>query len=104
MNDSLLFEELGRTQTVKDVEAAYKAIFEAKRQFAVRMKHARQDKEKQVAELATFLDDLQQITGLPLESPIFKQIASMTIARRLARRKTTERSSYPEDSSLTEDT
>ena len=88
MNDgSLLLEELGRTQTVKDARAAYKAIFEAKRQHAVRMRNARHDKEKQQAELECFLDDLRHITGLPFNSPLFLQIALLTIDKRLARRK-----------------
>jgi hypothetical protein len=86
MNNSLLFEELGRTQTVKDVEAAYKQIFEAKRQFNVRLKHARENKQKVQAEMECFLDDLQQITGLELDSPLFIKIACMTIAKRLQRR------------------
>jgi hypothetical protein len=86
MNDSLLFEELGRTQTVKDVEAAYKQIFEAKRQFNVRLKHARQNKQKMQAEMETFLDDLQHITGLELDSPLFIKLAVMTIEKRLQRR------------------
>ena len=87
MNDSRLVEELGKTQTVKDVQAAYEAIFEAKRQLAVRMKHARQDREKLNAEIETFLDDLKDITGLPMESPLFTTIARLIIAKRLARRK-----------------
>jgi hypothetical protein len=97
MNDSRLFEELGRTQTVKDAQAAYKAIFEANRQFVVKMKHARQNNQKVQAEIETFLDDLKDITGLPLDSPLFAQIASMTIARRLARRNL-QQSNLAEDS------
>ena len=64
MSDSLLLEELGHTQTVKDVQAAYRAVFEATRQLKVRMKHARESREKQQAEVECFLDDLRQITGL----------------------------------------
>jgi hypothetical protein len=86
MNDSHLLEELGRTQTVKDVQAAYNQIFEAKRQFSARMRHARQNKERQQAEMECFLDDLKEITGLPLNSPLFMQLACMTVSRRLARR------------------
>ncbi len=86
MSNSLLLEELGRTQTVKDVRAAYEQIFEAKRQYAVRMKHARQRNEKYQAELETFLDDLQHITGLPMGSPLLMQIAVMTIKARVSRR------------------
>jgi hypothetical protein len=85
--NNLLLEELGHTQTVKDAQAAYNAIFEAKRQLAVRMKHARENRQKQQAEMECFLDDLKQITGLPSNSPLFLQIAAMTIDRRLARRK-----------------
>jgi hypothetical protein len=86
-DEQRLLEELGNTQTVKDVQAAYNQIYEAKRQSAVQMKHARQDKQKLQAEIATFLDDLKDITGLPLNSQLLVQIASVTIARRLARRK-----------------
>ena len=85
IEDIRLLEELGRTQTVKDAQAAYNQIHEATRQFAVRMKHARQNKQKLQAEIETFLDDLKEITGLPLDSPLFAQIASQTISRRLQR-------------------
>jgi hypothetical protein len=85
-DEQRLLEELGNTQTVKDAQAAYNQIFEAQRQLAVRMKHARQNQQKLQAEIETFLDDLQQITGLPLNHPLFATIASMTIAKRLARR------------------
>jgi hypothetical protein len=86
MNKSLMMEELGHTQTVKDVRAAYEQIFEAKRQLAVRMKHAKANKEKLQAEIETFIDDLQHITGLPLDSPLFVKLAVMTIGKRLERR------------------
>lgn len=86
VEEQRIVEELGRTQTVKDVEAVYRAILEGQRQLAVRLRHARQRKEKIQAELETFYDDLRQITGLPLESPLLKKIASLTLARRLARR------------------
>lgn len=85
-DEQRLLETLGNTQTVKDAQAAYNQIYEAKRQFAVRLKHARADKQKLQAEIETFLDDLQQITGLPLDNRLFCQIASMTIAKRLERR------------------
>lgn len=85
-DEQRLLEELGNTQTVKDVKAAYHQIYEAQRKFAVLMKHARQDQQKLQAEIETFIDDLQQITGLPLDSPLFAQIASLTIAKRLQRR------------------
>jgi ribosomal protein L9 len=92
-----LLEELGRTQTVKDAHAAYNQIFEAQRQLAVRMKHSRQNQQKLQAEIETFLDDLKEITGLPLNSPLFATIASLTIARRLQRRNL-ERNLIAEDS------
>jgi hypothetical protein len=85
-NNSLLLEELGRAQTVKDVQAAYNRIVEAKRQYAVRMKHARLNKQKAQAEMECFLDDLQHITGLELDSPLFIKLAVMTIEKRLQRR------------------
>jgi hypothetical protein len=87
MTDSLLAEELGHTQTVKDARAAYERIVEAKRQYAVRMRNARQDRQKYQAEMETFLDDLHHITGLPFDSLLFMQIACMTIDQRLTRRK-----------------
>jgi hypothetical protein len=86
IEDQRLLEELGRTQTVKDAQAAYNQIFDAQRQVAVRLKHARQNKQQIAAEIETFLEDLLHITGLPLDSPLFAKIASLTIARRLARR------------------
>jgi hypothetical protein len=86
VEEQRIVEELGRTQTVKDVEAVYRAILEGQRQLAVRLRHARQRKEKIQAELETFYDDLRQITGLPLDSPLLQKIASLTLARRLARR------------------
>jgi hypothetical protein len=85
-NEQRLLEELGRTETVQDVQAAYLKIFDAERKFAVRLKHARQSKEQFQAEVETFLDDLQDITGLKIDSPLFGKIAALTIARRLARR------------------
>jgi len=86
VDEQRIVEELGRTRTVKDVEVVYRAILEGQRQLAVRLKHARQRKEKIQAELETFYDDLRQITGLPLDSPLLQKIASLTLARRLARR------------------
>ena len=82
-----ILEELGSTQTVKDVQAAYNAICEADRQLAVRLKHARQDKERQEAEMETFVDDLQQITGLdPLKSRLFWKLFTLTVKARMRRR------------------
>lgn len=86
VENSRLLAELGRTQTVKDAQVAYHQIHEANRQLAVRLKHARQNKQKLQAEIETFLDELLEITGLPLNSPMFVKIASMTIAARLQRR------------------
>ena len=46
---SLLAEELGRTQTVKDVRQAYLRIFEAKRQLVVSLKPDRQSRSRVAA-------------------------------------------------------
>jgi hypothetical protein len=95
----MLLEGLGRSQTVKDAQAAYNAIFETKRQNAVRLRNARQKAEQVQAELETFLDDLKTATGLPLNSPLFCEIAALTITARLARRKlaSSDQSSLGED-------
>jgi hypothetical protein len=81
-----LLEELGRTQTVKDAQAAYLQIWEAQRRLAVKWKHHRQNQQRLNAEVETFLDDLCDITGLKPNSPLFASIVSLTIAKRLARR------------------
>jgi hypothetical protein len=84
---NFLLEGLGHTQLVKDARKAYEQIFENKRVNAVRLRHAREKAEQTQAEIATFLDDLRTATGLPLNSPLFCQIAAMTIGARLRRRK-----------------
>lgn len=85
MNKSLMVEELGRTQTVKDAQRAYELIFEANRKFAVRMKQARENAERKQAEVAVFLDDMRHITGLTFESKLFWRIVGLTLDIRLRR-------------------
>jgi len=63
IEDQRLLEELGRTQTVKDAQAAYNQIFDAQRQVAVRLKHARQNKQQIAAEIETFLVSASRTTG-----------------------------------------
>jgi hypothetical protein len=99
-NFNFLLEGLGRSQTVKDAQAAYNAIFEQKRQNAVKLRHIREQREQTEAEVACFLDDLKHITGLPLNSPLFCEIAAMTIDARLRRRKFANQQDTP---ILTED-
>jgi hypothetical protein len=85
MNDELL-KELGRTETVKDAEAAYQQIYNSTRKLEIALRRARLDERRQTAEIELFLDDLRTITGLGADSKLFWKIASLTIARRLARR------------------
>ena len=84
--DQELIRRLGRTRTVEDVQAAYNRIFEAERKASIALRRAKSDTAQFRAELASFLDDLRAITGLSFESKQFWKIASLTIARRLARR------------------
>ena len=87
MSDKHRFlEELGNTQTVKDVQAAYNQLVENRRLLAVQRKHARQEEEKRQAEIETFLDDMEQLTGLPRDSPLFNKLVFMTLAKRMQRR------------------
>jgi len=85
MNKSLIVEELGRSQTVKDVERAYQLLFDANRKFAARMRHARENAERKQAEVALFLDDLRTITGLTFESKLFWKLVGLTLDIRLRR-------------------
>lgn len=80
-----LINSLGRTETVKDVEAAYRQIMEGRRKFEIIARQAKSDHERTLAELEVFIDDLRQITGLPLEHPRFKQLLLMTLGKRFAR-------------------
>ena len=82
---SLLAEELGRTQTVQDVERAYQQIHEANRQLAVRLKNGRASYQRRQAEVALFLDDVKHITGLDFKSPLFWKIVGLTLDARLRR-------------------
>lgn len=77
--------ELGRTQTVKDVEAAWQQIVDADHRRAMKMRHARQDKQALRTEVELFLDDVKQITGLGEDSPIFWAIVGKTLGLRLRR-------------------
>ena len=81
-----LIKQLGRTETVKDVQSAYNAIFKRERLFQIAFQRAKQNEQRIQAELECFLDDLVAITGLPMGSPMFMTIAKLTIALRMARR------------------
>ena len=80
-----LIRTLGRTQTVRDAETAYRQIFEARRKFEVLRRQAKDNVERRKAEIRVFIDDLVAITGLPIESPLFREILAMTLAARLRR-------------------
>lgn len=98
MNNSLLFEELGRTQTAKDARRAYELIVEANRQLVVRLKHGRQSYQRRQAEIEVFLDDMRTITGLDFNSKLFWRIVGMTIDARLRRAAVHSQMSSLEDS------
>lgn len=95
MNNTLLAEELGRTQTVQDARRAYELILEAKRQLAVRLKHGRESQQRRQAEIEVFLDDMRHITGLGFGSNLFWRIVGMTIDARLRRAAGTQSKEFP---------
>lgn len=92
-----VIEELGNTQTVKDVQAAYRSIFESERKLAAKLRNARQDRERMQAEIAVFLDDMRHITGLDFKSKLFWRLVAVTLGLRLRRHQIrTEETSWRE--------
>jgi hypothetical protein len=80
-----LIAALGRTETVKDCEKIYKALFDAKRKHGIARARAKNDDEHVRREVMLFLDDVAAITGLnPATSLLYWEIAALTLGKRLA--------------------
>jgi hypothetical protein len=79
MNDDLKRKEemldlLGRTDTVKNVEAAYEQILHSDRLKAIRARQQRINDEHAQTNLELYLEDLRTITGLQLNDKLFWRI------------------------------
>lgn len=94
-NKEAIIRQLGNTQTVKDAQKAYQLIFDAERHFAVKLKQTQQNKQKQRAEIVTFLDDMDHILGISRESKLYWSIVGLTLDLRMRRHQiATEEAEY----------
>lgn len=80
-----LISSMGRNQLVRDLEAVHRRIHDAHVRGGVQAARTVADAQRQAGEVKTFLDDVQEITGLTPESPMFWNYVWLTLARRLAR-------------------
>jgi hypothetical protein len=74
-----------RNTQLDDLEKSYKLLFDAKQRSAAKCRHIRDDNKKLAVEIELFLEDMKVHTGLTFESPLFWELCSLTIARKLKR-------------------
>jgi len=87
INKEELLEMLGRTDTVKNVERAYRQIMEEDRVLAVEVRHAKDRFERKSAAIKMYLDRMEHITGLTRESKLFWRLVAKTLKNQLNARR-----------------
>jgi hypothetical protein len=89
-----LLADLGRTELVKDVERAYQGLMDLRYKTARNIARERGNRERARSEMSLFLSNVQDITGLSLDSPLFWQIVARTMKLKLLRKQIGEEQEY----------
>jgi hypothetical protein len=84
-DDKEKLRAFGRSETVKDIEAAAAKLAQSANKFKILSAQGKAEAERRRGEMEAFLDDVASTTGLSLDDPRLLPIAALALARRLKR-------------------